>query len=214
MKGSDLSKTVSEQEAAAAKSPPKAEPAVAAPVRPAPAAVAPLGEPAAAEILAGTPDAGRERPAGPDRRVRQPAAGKARLAADEAGLSRGRPAARRWWSKRVTRAAGASIASRSAPPRRPIPKCCASAWNGSGSAASWSACRGKRRSSGDRRARRYDEGQLPWLEAVEDEDEPRGVSARKMLAALARRTARRAARRRDLLLARPARAPRSPARPS
>ena len=30
----------------------------------------------------------------------------------------------------------------------------------------------------------YDE-QLPWLQAVEDEDEPRGVSARKMLAALA-----------------------------
>lgn len=32
--------------------------------------------------------------------------------------------------------------------------------------------------------RSYDE-QLPWLQAVEDEDEPRGVSARKMLAALA-----------------------------
>ena len=31
---------------------------------------------------------------------------------------------------------------------------------------------------------RYDDGQLPWLQAVEDEDEPRGVSARKMLAAL------------------------------
>jgi len=31
---------------------------------------------------------------------------------------------------------------------------------------------------------RYDEGQLPWLQAVDDEDEPRGVSARKMLAAL------------------------------
>jgi hypothetical protein len=30
----------------------------------------------------------------------------------------------------------------------------------------------------------YDDGQLPWLQAVEDEDEPRGVSARKMLAAL------------------------------
>jgi sporulation related protein len=30
----------------------------------------------------------------------------------------------------------------------------------------------------------YDE-QLPWLQPVEDEDEPRGVSARKMLAALA-----------------------------
>lgn len=35
----------------------------------------------------------------------------------------------------------------------------------------------------DRRSA-YDEGQLPWLQAVEDEDEPRGVSARKMLAAL------------------------------
>jgi len=32
--------------------------------------------------------------------------------------------------------------------------------------------------------RGYDDGQLPWLAAVEDEDEPRGVSARKMLAAL------------------------------
>ena len=31
----------------------------------------------------------------------------------------------------------------------------------------------------------YDEGQLPWLQAVEDEDQPRGVSARKMFAALA-----------------------------
>jgi hypothetical protein len=31
---------------------------------------------------------------------------------------------------------------------------------------------------------RYDDGQLPWLQAVEDEDEPRGISARKMLAAL------------------------------
>jgi len=30
----------------------------------------------------------------------------------------------------------------------------------------------------------YDDGQLPWLAAVDDEDEPRGVSARKMLAAL------------------------------
>jgi hypothetical protein len=32
--------------------------------------------------------------------------------------------------------------------------------------------------------RSYDDGQLPWLQAVEDEDEPRGLSARKMLAAL------------------------------
>ena len=30
----------------------------------------------------------------------------------------------------------------------------------------------------------YDDGQLPWLQAVEDEDEPSGLSARKMLAAL------------------------------
>lgn len=30
----------------------------------------------------------------------------------------------------------------------------------------------------------FDDGQLPWLQAVEDEDEPRGLSARKMLAAL------------------------------
>jgi SPOR domain len=32
-------------------------------------------------------------------------------------------------------------------------------------------------------SRQYDE-QLPWLQPVEDEDEPRGISARKMLAAL------------------------------
>jgi len=32
--------------------------------------------------------------------------------------------------------------------------------------------------------RGYDDGQLPWLQAVEDEEEPRGISARKMLAAL------------------------------
>lgn len=30
----------------------------------------------------------------------------------------------------------------------------------------------------------YDPGDLPWLQAVEDEDEPRGLSAKKMLAAL------------------------------
>ena len=30
----------------------------------------------------------------------------------------------------------------------------------------------------------YDDGQLPWLQAVDDEDEPRGLSPRKMLAAL------------------------------
>jgi len=30
----------------------------------------------------------------------------------------------------------------------------------------------------------FDDGQLPWLQAVEDEEEPRGVSARKRLAAL------------------------------
>jgi hypothetical protein len=30
----------------------------------------------------------------------------------------------------------------------------------------------------------YDDGQLPWLQAVEDEDGSRGISARKMLAAL------------------------------
>lgn len=32
--------------------------------------------------------------------------------------------------------------------------------------------------------RLYDDGQLPWLQAVDDEDEPRGLSAKKMLAAL------------------------------
>jgi hypothetical protein len=30
----------------------------------------------------------------------------------------------------------------------------------------------------------YDDGQLPWLQPVDDEDEPRSLSARKMLAAL------------------------------
>jgi hypothetical protein len=30
----------------------------------------------------------------------------------------------------------------------------------------------------------YDDGQLPWLEPVDDEDGPRGISARKMLAVL------------------------------
>ena len=43
---------------------------------------------------------------------------------------------------------------------------------------------GEGRAVTDHRAA-YDDGQLPWLQAVEDEDEPRGVSARKMLAALA-----------------------------
>lgn len=33
-------------------------------------------------------------------------------------------------------------------------------------------------------AQKYDEQGLPWLEAVDDEDGPRGVSARKMLVAL------------------------------
>ena len=35
----------------------------------------------------------------------------------------------------------------------------------------------------DERDRAFDEP-LPWLAPVEDEDEPRGISARKMLAAL------------------------------
>jgi hypothetical protein len=43
---------------------------------------------------------------------------------------------------------------------------------------------GEGRTVTDHRAA-YDDGQLPWLQAVEDEDEPRGVSARKMFAALA-----------------------------
>ena len=33
-------------------------------------------------------------------------------------------------------------------------------------------------------ARAYDEQGLPWLEAVDDEDGPRGLSAGKMLAAV------------------------------
>ena len=32
--------------------------------------------------------------------------------------------------------------------------------------------------------RAYDDQALPWLEAVDDEDGPRGISARKMLVAL------------------------------
>ena len=51
----------------------------------------------------------------------------------------------------------------------------------------------------------YDEQGLPWLEAVDDEDGPRGVSARKMLAALLVVLARRGDRRRDLVLDRPPR---------
>ena len=45
--------------------------------------------------------------------------------------------------------------------------------------------------------------QLPWLEAVEDEDEPRGISARKMLAALLVVLLAAAIVAGDLLLARP-----------
>src|SRR5206468_11963487 len=45
------------------------------------------------------------------------------------------------------------------------------------------AVEGEGRAVTDHRAA-YDDGQLPWLQAVDDEDEPRGVSARKMLAAL------------------------------
>ena len=33
-------------------------------------------------------------------------------------------------------------------------------------------------------SRPYDDSELPWLAAVENEDGPRGVSARRMLAAL------------------------------
>src|SRR4029078_4090663 len=40
-----------------------------------------------------------------------------------------------------------------------------------------------RRAVSDQRSA-YDDGQLPWLQAVENADEPRGWSARKMLAAL------------------------------
>jgi hypothetical protein len=42
---------------------------------------------------------------------------------------------------------------------------------------------GKDRALTDNRSA-YDDGQLPWLQAVDDEDEPRGISARKMMAAL------------------------------
>ena len=49
----------------------------------------------------------------------------------------------------------------------------------------------------------YDDSELPWLEAVDDEDGPRGVSARKMLAALLVVLAAVAIVAGDLLLARP-----------
>ena len=59
---------------------------------------------------------------------------------------------------------------------------------------------------GDERHRStYDDGQLPWLEAVDDEDGPRGVSARKMLAALLVVLLAAAIVAGDLFLARPAR---------
>ena len=44
--------------------------------------------------------------------------------------------------------------------------------------------------------RAYDDQALPWLEAVDDEDGPRGVSARKMLVALVLVLAGRGDRRR------------------
>ena len=61
--------------------------------------------------------------------------------------------------------------------------------------------------------RAYDDQGLPWLEAVDDEDGPRGVSARKMLVALLIVAARRGDRRRDLVLARPPRRRRSTGAP-
>ena len=54
--------------------------------------------------------------------------------------------------------------------------------------------------SSDERA--FDEP-LPWLAPVEDEDEPRGISARKMLAALLVVLVAAAIVARDLLLDRP-----------
>ena len=76
-----------------------------------------------------------------------------------------------------------SIDSRSARPRRRSPKCSVSGCRGSISAARSSASRGRPRRRAVTDNRSYDE-QLPWLQPVEDEDEPRGISARKMFAAL------------------------------
>ena len=59
----------------------------------------------------------------------------------------------------------------------------------------------------------YDDQGLPWLEAVDDEDGPRGVSARKMLAALLLVLLAGAIVAGDLLLARPARCARSTGAP-
>ena len=64
------------------------------------------------------------------------------------------------------------------------------------------AVEGEGRAVSDDRA--YDEP-LPWLQAVEDEDEPRGLSARKMLAALVVVLLAALIVAGDLLLARPAR---------
>ena len=53
--------------------------------------------------------------------------------------------------------------------------------------------------------RAYDDQGLPWLEAVDDEDGPRGVSAQQDARRAAAGRAGRGDRRRDLFLARPAR---------
>ena len=62
--------------------------------------------------------------------------------------------------------------------------------------------------------RAYDDSQLPWLQAVEDEDEPTGLSAKQDVRRTAVRPAGDRDRRRHLLLARPPRQRRSPARPN
>ena len=92
----------------------------------------------------------------------------------------------RSWSRPATRVAAPSTASRSAPPRRRIQR---SAVPADGEDPLQLRRRRPAAEAQGHRAlsdshRDYDE-QLPWLQAVEDEDEPRGLSARKMLAALA-----------------------------
>ena len=127
---------------------------------------------------------GRLWPAGPDRRVRLQGPGQARLVGDGPRLSRRQPLPAVVVRSAATRAAGLSTA----PDRHDV----AGAQRGAVPAHGEDSLqlRGRRpaaEAQGDRAlsdARpNYDE-QLPWLQAVEDEDEPRGLSARKMLAAL------------------------------
>ena len=184
--------------------------AAAAPVRPAPAAAAPLASRQQLQIW----PARQTRPAraaGWSRSARSAAAGRPSTAggAIVARLSRHVGRLQAVVGRAAQLRSGRTLlpASRSAPPRRPIPKCCASACGRIGSELRRGrpAVEGESRAMSDEPLGAMTTGSCRGCEAVEDEDEPRGVSARKMLAALAARAARRGDRRRDLVLARPAR---------